>query len=188
MRRPQVPGRSWLEVDSCARGVLAAVAPRCLRAAQKAPILRIFEGGLRKDYGIGYGVENLPFGTEACFDPVASEIILDEQVYDDLHNGTPRARFTVAHEIGHGIMHGRYLKEIHTGNRKVTMLNRGQIPAYADPEKQANRFASEFLMPTPLVADLIRQGGEIQDIMDVFQVSFMAAEIKYSNVLKNLGL
>ncbi|MDR2489736.1 MAG: ImmA/IrrE family metallo-endopeptidase [Desulfovibrio sp.] len=33
------------------------------------------------------------------------------------------------------------------------------MPHYRDPEKQANRFASEFLMPTPLVEAIIEQGG-----------------------------
>ena len=188
MRRSQVPGQSWPQIDTRARGVLTTVAPECLRAAQQAPILRIFEGGLLKDYGIRDGVEELPFGTEAHFDPMTNEIILDVQVYLDLHDGNPRARFTVAHEIGHGIMHGAYFREIHSGNRKAKVLNRGEIPHYADPEKQANRFASEFLMPTPLVADLIKLGGTPHDIMRIFHVSFTAAEIKYTNVRKNLGL
>ena len=188
MRRPQVPGRSWAQVDACARDVLRNVAPECLSVIQESPILRIFEGGLRDAYGIDYGVEELTYGTEAYFNPVANEIILDLQVYEDLCAGNPRARFTVAHEIGHGIMHGEYLKEIHSGNRQATVLNRGDIPHYRDPEKQANRFASEFLMPTPLVEAIIQQGGTPSDIMRIFHVSFTAAEIKDTNVRKNLGL
>ena len=188
MRRSQVPGLSWAQVDARARDVLCNVAPECLSVIQESPILRIFEGGLRDTYGIGYGVEELPYGTEAYFDPITNEIILDVQVYEDLCAGNPRARFTVAHEIGHGIMHGAYFKEIHSGNRKASVLNRGDIPHYRDPEKQANRFASEFLMPTPLVDTLIRQEGSPSDIMRIFHVSFTAAEIKYTNVRKNLGL
>jgi Predicted Zn peptidase len=188
MRRPQVPGRSWAQVDACARDVLCKVAPECLISIQETPILRIFEGGLRSAYGIGYGVEELPYGTEAYFDPITNEIILDIQVYEGLCAGNPRARFTVAHEIGHGIMHGAYFKEIHSGNRKATVLNRGDIPHYRDPEKQANRFASEFMMPAPSVEKIIKQGGTSHDIMSIFRASFTAAEIKNTNIRKNLGL
>lgn len=188
MRRFQVPGRSWPQVDASARSVLSTVAPQCLEEACAAPILQIFEGGLTEAYGVGYGVEELPYGTEARFDPGSNEIILDVQVYLDLYDGQSRARFTVAHEIGHAILHGRYYKEILTGNRKAKFLNRGDIPHYADPEKQANRFASEFLMPTPLVEELMRQGCSPLDLAHIFHVSFSAAEIKYTNVRKNLGL
>lgn len=95
MRRSQVPGLSWAQVDARAREVLCNVAPECLSVIQESPILRIFQGGLRETYGIGYGVEELPYGTEAYFDPITNEIILDVQVYEDLCAGNPRARFTV---------------------------------------------------------------------------------------------
>ena len=186
MRRVQVPGASWSQVESHARTVLESVASDCLLTPKQVPLLEIFEGGLAK-YGIGYGVEELAFGLEAQFDPATNEILLSEQVYEYLHANQPRARFTVAHEIGHATMHGSYYKEIIKGNRKALVLNRGEIPAYADPEKQANRFASEFLMPTPLVRKLISEGANHIELARIFHVSFSAAEIKYNNV-KNLGL
>ncbi|NHZ47362.1 ImmA/IrrE family metallo-endopeptidase [Nitratidesulfovibrio liaohensis] len=183
MHYHQVPGMSWAEVDACARDVLQRVAPHCLLSTTPVPVLDIFERGLDL-FDVGYGVEELPFGVEAQFDPRTSEIILAESVYLDLHRGHCRARFTVAHEIGHAVMHGAYYKEIITGNRKTKPLARGQIPAYSDPEKQANRFAAEFLMPTPLVAQLVQNGYGPHMISEAFAVSLSAAEIKIRSLIK----
>lgn len=53
-------------------------------------------------------------------------IVLNENFDND------RKRFTVAHELGHIIMH---------------KAGRNPIPEFRDREDEANRFASEFLMP-----------------------------------------
>lgn len=51
-------------------------------------------------------------------------------------------RFTLAHELGHLIMH--------TSNEFL-------IPEHRDKEAEANRFASEFLMPSEVIANSLRE-------------------------------
>lgn len=183
-----VPGMSWAQVESIARNALATLAPNSAQEPIPPNMIQILEVDLFQKYGIDFGVEELPYGTEARFDPDANCIILAESTYRDLCANLPRARFTVAHEIGHAIMHAPYLKEILDGNRKKRVLNRGEIPAYANPEMQANRFASELLMPSQLVRNLILQGKNVHDLSKIFQVSFDAASIKFKNVCKQFGL
>lgn len=52
-----------------------------------------------------------------------------------------RKRFTLAHELGHLLMHNE---------------NNYPIPSYRDKEKEANNFASEFLMPDNAIKNSLR--------------------------------
>jgi hypothetical protein len=58
----------------------------------------------------------------------------------------PRQRFTVAHELGHFILHqhemGRFIADT-----KDLIREEGDAKKIADMERQANRFAAELLMP-----------------------------------------
>jgi hypothetical protein len=97
-----------------------------------------------------------------------------------------RARFTVAHEIGHVIMHAPWLRAVLQDGKNVLKLNRSSIPAYLDPECQANAFASALLMPTTLVASVLDRGGNWTDIHDLFHVSPEAARYRVTNLEKFL--
>lgn len=72
--------------------------------------------------------------TEPEIDAVAQVVPgLPPMIFFNVHAQTDRLRFTLAHELGHLIMHA--------------------LPTL-DMEKEANRFAAEFLMPA---ADIIQQ-------------------------------
>jgi len=66
-----------------------------------------------------------------------------------------RQRFTVAHEIGHFLLHD--FKPVWVcqavGLTASRLSYKQTVPAYAHEERQANRFAADLLMPT----DKIRQ-------------------------------
>lgn len=97
------------------------------------------------------------------------KIILPESVYEALYMDDGRARFTVAHEIGHLILHPKH--------RLSLSRNVGEVvPAFRDPEKQANRFAAALLMPKRLLVNY--RSATVADIMDIFGVSNQAAEIR----------
>lgn len=72
--------------------------------------------------------------------PNRNLILLREDVYDGACQGRGRDRFTIAHEIGHLLLHEgvdpRYA-------RRDPLKPR---PAYLDPEWQSNAFAGYFLM------------------------------------------
>ncbi len=60
-------------------------------------------------------------------------------------------RFTLAHELGHLIMH--------TSNEFL-------ISEYRDKEDEANRFASEFLMPSDAISNSLR-GLKLQYLVEL---------------------
>lgn len=65
-------------------------------------------------------------------------IWLNTEAWPELVQGTPRTRFTVAHELGHIVLHGEQLLELHTR----------PDDEYADQlEREANTFAAHLLVP-----------------------------------------
>ncbi|MNV76712.1 hypothetical protein D3C71_1700840 [compost metagenome] len=88
-------------------------------------------------------------------------------MYDRAVAGTPRDRFTIAHEIAHYLLHSpktvAYARAV--GPQKV--------PAYLDPEWQANAFAGELLAPPQLIIGL-----EVSEVERLCGVSRTVAEIQ----------
>lgn len=83
------------------------------------------------------------------------QITIDEDQY--MHRPT-RARFTLAHECGHLVMHKDFLAEhaiTSTDHWKRIVL--GDSSGRAPLETQANMFAGFVLMPTPALEIAIRE-------------------------------
>lgn len=72
--------------------------------------------------------------------PQDSLIILREDVYEGAHEGNGRDRMTVAHEIGHLLMHK---------NIAFARAERVEIRAFESSEWQAKCFSGELLSPQP---------------------------------------
>lgn len=88
-----------------------------------------------------------------------------------------RQRFTLAHEIGHAVLH--------PNEDKVDFRNNLVGPSIDIKETEANRFASELLMPSEIFKKAWKERG--QDVFRMaafFGVSHAAAGYK----AKNLGL
>lgn len=86
-----------------------------------------------------------------------------------------RKRFTLAHELGHYMMHKDFLKS--NGNIEDKMLFRNNL-TQDKIEIQANEFAAQLLMPEIEFKSAINQGiNSIAELAKKFQVS--AAAIKY---------
>lgn len=84
-----------------------------------------------------------------------------------------RQRFTMAHELGHYILHRSRLNEI----GRETILMR-EPTALTQIEREANDFASELLVPKAVLDSQINKGmNQIEDLADFFQVSVPA--LKY---------
>jgi len=86
-----------------------------------------------------------------------------EDVYIGACEGNGRDRFTIAHELGHFLLHQ---------NNSISFArnNHGKIAPYEDPEWQADAFAGELLIPARLVS-----GMSYQDISRECGVSYKAA-------------
>jgi Zn-dependent peptidase ImmA (M78 family) len=75
-----------------------------------------------------------------------------------------RQRFTVAHELGHFMLHE--LEELHV-DRQVHFKLRSKLSSQGtdDDEIEANLFAAEILMPRGMIASDVRRLGAI-DVID----------------------
>lgn len=104
-----------------------------------------------------------------------------------------RQRFTIAHEIGHYILHKSELVHVDP-NRNLEPLafrDASSSTATSIKEIQANQFAAELLMPTIEVCELlIEDHGKdveitktIEKIAQTYNVSPMAATIKVSSLI-----
>lgn len=87
-----------------------------------------------------------------------------EDVYDGAVEGNPRHRFTLCHELGHFLLH--------TPDR--VSFARGEVPAYMNPEWQANTFAGELMAPYDLVKNM-----NAYEIAAQCGMSMEAARIQY---------
>lgn len=96
--------------------------------------------------------------------PKEHKIVLREDVYKGASSGVGMHRFTLAHEIGHYFLHN---------DRSVVLARtdpKEHMPAYKDPEWQANCFAGELLMPAKLI-----KGMTPSEVANNCEVSLSAA-------------
>jgi len=177
---PRVPPTSWAKLELKAEEVRKKIAPESLLSPCAIDLANLFEFELKLLYGYNYQIKAMPSGIEAMTLCKSKTIILSSETYEGLHDGDGRARFTVAHELGHVIVHAPYLcqstscKQYSTGVR----LNRSSLAPYEDPEVQANVFAARFLMPTNQVKIMLKAGANEYEIAATFGVSVEAARYR----------
>lgn len=92
-----------------------------------------------------------------------NKMIIREDVYNRAVQGNPRDRFTLCHELGHYLLHQP---------ENITYA-RGNIPAFRNPEWQANTFAAELMAPGYLI-----QNMSVSEIVEKCGISRQAAEIQ----------
>jgi len=113
-----------------------------------------------------------PFASEAALEPLGDgrAIVLDGA------GDSGRRRFTIAHEIGHFVLHPERCRPERGG--AVNEAGRMQ-------EREADAFAAELLMPEYLVREAVRQQGlDDARLADRFEVSRKAMQTR----LRYLGL
>lgn len=104
--------------------------------------------------------------------PAKKELLVREDIYRGAANGNPRDRMTIAHELGHAILHGEtQLARLPAGS---------QVPPYMDPEWQAKAFAGELLVDIRFALEC----RSVTEIMEMFVVSRPAAEIQWREIKK----
>ncbi len=113
--------------------------------------------------------------------PIATEkdethILIQQSLWHELLDGgraANRARATLAHELGHAILHVPILRRRMSLPNAETLLNRkmrrDEIPPYRDPEWQAWAFAGNFLAPRAAI--LASGENTVQALADRFEVS-----------------
>ncbi|ODB41092.1 hypothetical protein BB427_11410 [Pseudoalteromonas sp. BMB] len=108
------------------------------------------------------------------YDPEEKKIYLRASIYDGAcDENNPKSgfcRFTIAHEIGHLLLHFEGVKL----GKGIT----GEHAAYEDTEWQADQFAAELLMPFNEVKKL----KSAKEIVKKFNVSLPAANTRLEKI------
>ena len=147
------------------------------------PIEEIVELQMQIALVVVPGIKEL-LGIDAFISSDFSQITIDEYAYEHY---TERTKFSIAHEIGHSIMHAEWYKNHGPKNLDdyLTFHERINEESYKYLEIQANTFAGLILVPTtPLITLLKTKLGRtptdedlsimlpiFQDLIDVFHVS-----------------
>lgn len=121
-------------------------------------------------------VNDVLLGDDAArtiFDPLG--IIVAESVYEDARFGRVRARFTIAHELGHLFLHSgkSVARGVESTRKRVPVRSRSA-------EWQADKFAAAFLMPRHVAT----QFSSPEELAENCLVSEKAAKIR----MKDLGI
>lgn len=109
---------------------------------------------------------------EAIMDYDSDALIVRDFVLDNLRCGQGRARFTIAHELGHFFL-GHRGRRARNKDKETYLTSQQKIA-----EIEANIFASYFLIPT----ELGKSASNVQELVDRFQVSISAAEIAFERI------
>jgi len=125
------------------------------------------------------------YDTDGCLDSTLSKIFIDIDLYMKYEN---RTRFTIAHEIGHLVLHKTYFENLHIHTIEDIYNISDQISEddYGWLEYQAYSFAGQVLVPKNiLITEVQRRLGEIpkekflpekifsisQELLEIFNVS-----------------
>lgn len=140
------------------------------------PIVEVLDVQISKHMGDRYTFavldEDLMGDSHGLTEPDQLVVLIRRDVYDGANRGVGRDRFTMAHELGHLILHGggRYLERPAPGASPLPPTHK----KYEDSEWQANVFAAELLMPVQLV----RECSSAMELSVRAAVSMDAAEVR----------
>ena len=112
---------------------------------------------------------------EAWLDAETETLFYREGVLEDAAAGKPRARFTLAHELGHYVLN--HPGTLRRNANKAVYVN-AELKGY---EREADVFASYLLAPSEAVSHC----SSPQDVDARFQISSQAAEIAYERAKRD---
>lgn len=171
----KVPQITTLEVRKMTHEVIDIIFSKAKRTSQKMDIVQILERLHNKEEIVLRILEDELLTNEyAVTLPQTREMLVRESVYHAAYHGNERHRFTLAHELGHLVLHANV------------------SPAYAFSEKpsdhhytedcewQANEFAGEFLVDSRQLSGV----NSPEEISKIFGVSLEVAEIVYRKYRK----
>jgi predicted transcriptional regulator len=112
-----------------------------------------------------------PFSCEAALEPVGD----GHQIVLRGATSQQRRRFTIAHEVGHFVLHPQRLAPLRGGDPGNA--------AWQQQEREADQFAAELLMPEELVREaVVRHGPDAVRLADRFEVSRAAMQTRLSRL------
>jgi len=186
---PKVFPRSHHETAQEAYNLLKSVCPRLLKEPGKFPLVDFAEFQMPELLGYYLCVDKLPPYVEAETRVYSKELVLSEETYQALLEDDPRARFTIAHEVGHIVLHAEFLHKLN-GNDSVRMVSLKRLKPFENPEVQANVFAAALLMPRKpflsMLSELVRKKLPKEVIIDKLRKTFGVSKSAVETRLKNI--
>ena len=141
-------------------------------------------------HGLGFEVRSAQFR-----DPNVSGVLRRDaagarpQILVNRSDSPVRQRYTVAHELGHAILHKDEESDFVDRERDLSALFRLCDEPVQEQEQerrrreiQANMFAANLLMPRELVQQVLSDTEDIGDIARIFQVSRAAVGYRIANL------
>lgn len=114
--------------------------------------------------GLNIAIAEFKEGNVSGFIDLDKKLILVNK-----YDSAARQRFTIAHELGHWVLHQPELIE----NRDIVVFYRKELEEKeTDPlEQEANCFAANLLVPTSLLDALLNVSFSDKTIAEIFRVS-----------------
>lgn len=162
---PAESGLSKGAVDSLAASVAAQVGYE--PGGELDPIIEKLGGSLR--------IQNVWEMSDSSSGSIRIDSEKKFEIVLAAHTGPLRDRFTIAHELGHFVLHYLYPKSRGTpvGPIEAKRYGTGRV------EWEANWFAAGFLMPrAAFQAAFLELAGDVTGLADRFKVSAESARIR----------
>jgi len=130
----------------------------------QVPLARLTAGKAISWLGLVYGWrEAIPPG-DSVDSPLAALMVLSRGpggfLFVNADDPIPRQRFSLAHELGHFLLHADQIRAELAQGRILALehnpQNQEKDPDYEARERQANRFAAELLMPEKIIRAVFR--------------------------------
>lgn len=134
------------------------------------PILEVIEFGLPSiwpEFTFSLGEMDEMGDDHGLTFPDDHEIRLRADVYEGVREGKGRDRFTLAHELGHLLLHSGVAMA-------RNMRAASEVPPYRSSEWQANSFAGALLVPISAA----KQARTAQSVAELCGVTLQAAEVQ----------
>ena len=133
-----------------------------------------------KDLGISLVNHDFPGGMSGVFIRQGDELYIGV----NKSHSTQRKRFTIAHEIGHYILHSEdviHHDNVNLESPDIVLYRSDSVSGHNEVE--ANAFAAELLMPEQLIDDCIDAGANtIDGLARAFNVSPDAMRYRLINL------
>lgn len=103
-----------------------------------------------------------------------------------------RQRFTIAHELGHYILHKETPLFVDKKNEKIMYRNSESTTGEIRKEREANAFAASLLMPAKFIGDewekMPVHKDPIEYLANIFNVSGQAMSFRLANLGYDIGM
>jgi Zn-dependent peptidase ImmA (M78 family) len=145
-------------------------------------------------YAPGAPIEDVVdrLGGEICYHDILENGVPDSIKVEDFGNfsiflssltSPQRDRFTVAHELGHYLLHFPRVRKVEPESGMVaTRWVDEAVDSLVRAEWEANWFAAGFLMPETEFLKKSRSGASLDEVASYFGVSKAAAEVRAKNL------